>query len=101
MIHKAAEFLLIHHIYKRSHDLSHTSKPRWLKFSFPLMYQTDALEILDILTQLGMVDNRMNDAITIVLAKQDEMGRWRTENSSNSDRLLIPIGQKNERRHIC
>lgn len=60
------------------------------------MYQTDALEILDILTQLGMVDNRMNDAITIVLAKQDEMGRWRTENSSNSDPLLIPIGQKNE-----
>ncbi len=96
MIHEAAEFLLIHRIYKRSHDLSHTSKPGWLKFSFPLMYQTDVLEILDILTQLGIADNRMNDAVTIILAKQDEMGRWRTENTSNSDRLLIPIGQKNE-----
>jgi len=97
IIKKAAEFLLIHHIYKRSHDLSRTSKPGWLKFSFPLMYQTDALEILDILTELGIVaDSRMNDTLNIVLSKQDDMGRWRTENISNTDRLLIPMGQKGE-----
>lgn len=95
-IHKAAEFLLIHHIYKRSHDLSRTSKPGWLKFSFPLMYQTDALEILDILTELGIEDNRMNDTVNIILAKQDDMGRWRIENTYNSDRLLISIGKKGE-----
>lgn len=95
-INKAAEFLLIHHIYKRSHDLSKTAKPGWLKFGFPLMYQTDALEILDILTQLGINDIRMDDAINIVIAKQDGMGRWRTENTSNTDQLLIPMGQKDE-----
>jgi len=90
---KAVEFLLTHHIYKRSHDLSKTSKPGWLKFSFPLMYQTDVLEILDILTGLGIADERMDDAERLVLAKQDGMGRWRTENTSNTDRLLIPSGQ--------
>ena len=95
-IHKAAEFLLIHYIYKRSHDLNRTSKPGWLKFSFPLMYQTDALEILDILTELGIEDNRMNDAVKIILAKQDDMGRWRIENTYSSDRLLIPTGKKGE-----
>jgi hypothetical protein len=95
-IRKAVEFLLIHHIYKRSHDLSRTSKPGWLKFSFPLMYQTDVLEILDILTKLGIKDSRMDEAISIVLAKQDDMGRWRRENTSNSDRLLIPIEQQDE-----
>lgn len=95
-INKAAEFLLIHHIYKRSHDLSKTSKPGWLRLSFPLMYQTDVLEILDILTGLGIADNRMNDAINLILSKQDDMGRWRLENTSNTDRLLIPINQKGE-----
>jgi hypothetical protein len=95
-IQKATEFLLIHHIYKRSHNLSKKSKPGWLKFGFPLMYQTDALEILDILTELGVKDSRMDEAISMVIAKQDDTGRWKMENSYGSDRLLIPIGQKDE-----
>jgi hypothetical protein len=95
-INRIVEFLLIHHIFKRSHDLSKTSKPGWLKFSFPLMYQTDVLEILDILTELGINDRRMDEAIGIIIAKQDDMGRWKTENTSNTDRLLIPLEQKGE-----
>lgn len=95
-IQKAAEFLLIHHIYKRSHNLNRTSKPGWLKFGFPLMYQTDTLEILDILTDLGYKDSRMDDAIYAVITKQDEMGRWKTENTYNSDRMLINIEQKDQ-----
>jgi len=95
-IKKATEFILIHHIYKRSHNLNQKSKPGWLKFGFPLMYQTDVLEILDILTGLGIKDSRMDDAIDIVIAKQDYMGRWKAENTYNSDRLLIPMGQKDE-----
>jgi hypothetical protein len=95
-IQKAAEFMLIHRIYKRSHNLNRTSKPGWLKFGFPLMYQTDALEILDILTGLGIKDSRMEDAIRAVIEKQDATGRWKLENTYNSDRLLIPFGQLNE-----
>ena len=45
-ITKAVDFILIHHVYKQSHNLNKISKPGWLKFGFPLMYQTDALEIL-------------------------------------------------------
>lgn len=95
-INKAVEFLLIHHIYKHSHNISKTSKPGWLKFGFPLMYQTDVLEILDILVKLGIADDRMNDAFNIILTKQDVMGRWRIENTLNTDRLLIPLEQKGE-----
>lgn len=95
-IQKATEFLLMHHIYKRSHDLRRTSKPGWLKFGFPLMYQTDALEVLDILTGLGVHDSRMDEAVDAVVAKQDTMGRWHAENTFGSDRLLVPIGQKGE-----
>jgi len=95
-IQKAAEFVLIHHIHKRSHNVNRVSKPGWLKFGFPLMYQTDALEILDILTGLGIRDSRMDEAMQIVLSKQDDAGRWRIENTYNSDRLLVPFGQKGE-----
>lgn len=96
IIQKAAEFMLIHHIYKRSHNLNRAGKPGWLKFGFPLMYQMDALEILDILTALGIKDSRMEDAVRIVIEKQDDTGRWKSENTYNSDRLLIPFGQMNE-----
>jgi len=95
-IDKAVEFMLIHHIYKQSHNLNKNSKPGWQKFGFSLMYQTDMLEILDILTGLGIKDSRMEEAIHIVISKQDDMGRWKEENTYNSERLLLPIGQKDE-----
>ena len=95
-ITEASEFMLIHHIHKRSHDIKHNSKPGWVKFGFPLMYQTDALEILEILSVLGIKDDRMNEAMDLMISKQDEMGRWKNENTYNSDRLIIPFGQKDE-----
>jgi hypothetical protein len=45
------------------------------------MWQTDILELLNILTMLGYRDNRMQDAVDIVLSKQREDGRWRLENT--------------------
>lgn len=95
-IQKAVEFLLIHHIYKRSRALNKVSKPGWLRFGFPLMYQTDALEILDILTGLGIRDDRMDDALRIVREKQNATGKWLLENSYCADRMLLPFGKKGE-----
>jgi hypothetical protein len=93
MVEKGAEYMLIHHIYKKSHDLNLVSKPGWLKFGFPLMYQTDALEILGILTQLGYKDERMQDAVNILISKQDDKGRWNLENTFN-DRFQVNIEKK-------
>ena len=50
-ISAGAEFFLRHHVHRRSHDLARDSKPGWRRFGFPLMYQTDALEILCILAR--------------------------------------------------
>jgi len=82
-IEEGAEYILKHHIYKRSHDLTKISKPTWLKLEFPLMYQTDILEILGILIRLGYRDQRMYDAMDIVISKQDDRGRWKLERSFN------------------
>jgi hypothetical protein len=82
-IQTLAEYLLIHHIYKKSHDLKSTSKPGWLKLGFPLMYQTDILEILGILVELDYHDSRMEDAIKKLKAKQNTEKRWDLENTFN------------------
>lgn len=92
----AAEFLLIHHIYKQSHNLSRVSKPGWRKFGFPLMYQTDVLEILDILTALGYRDPRMDEAMELMLQKQDAQGRWLMENTYAADRGLVPFDREGD-----
>ncbi len=92
-ISQLAEFLLKHHIYKKSHDLSKTSRPGWLKPGFPLMYQTDILEILEILTDLGYHDPRIQGAIDIIKSKKNKEGRWILENTFNG-KMLEDIEQK-------
>ena len=92
-IDQGAEYLLRHHLYRRSHDLSRAAKPKWLKFGFPTMWDTDALEALMLLTRLGYRDPRMDDAAELVLAKQDDLGRWRLENTFNG-RFQVNIEQK-------
>jgi hypothetical protein len=66
-IKNGAEYFLIHHVFKSSHNLTRVPKPGWLKFGFPLMYQTDVLEILGILTKLGYNDKRMREAIDLMI----------------------------------
>jgi hypothetical protein len=94
-IERGAEYLLQHHIHKRSHDLSQNCKPGWLRFGFPLMYQTDALEMLGILATLGYNDARMEDAVDLVISKQDEKGRWKLASTFNG-KFQVDIEQKNQ-----
>lgn len=77
---EGAEFLLAQRILYRSPELKDVSRKEWLRFGFPLMWNTDLVEILGVLGRLGVRDERMEDAIQIVLSKQGENGRWKQEN---------------------
>jgi len=92
-LERGTEYMLKHHIYKRSHNLSKVSKPGWLRLGFPLMYQTDVLELLGILTSLGCKDERLQDAVDLVLSKQDGEGKWLLESTFNG-RFQTNIEQK-------
>jgi len=92
-IEKAGEYLLRHHIHKKSHDLASVAKSAWVKFGFPLMWSTDALEMLAILVKLGYRDDRMREAIDLVISKQDGQGRWSLEGTFNG-RFQVNIEQK-------
>jgi hypothetical protein len=75
----AVEYLLAHHIHKRSHDLSRVSRPQWLKPGFPWMWDSDIFEILEILTHLGCRDERMTEALEVVQTKREPQGHWLLE----------------------
>jgi hypothetical protein len=92
-IEKGCDYLLAHHIYRQSHNLSKTAKPGWLKLQFPLMYQTDILESALILLDLGVKDNRMQEAIDQIFSKQDDDGKWNLEATFNG-RFQVNIETK-------
>jgi hypothetical protein len=92
-IENAAEYLLKHHLYKRSHNLSIIGNQDWIQFGFPRLWQTDVLEMLEILTHLGYNDERMLDAVNLVIKKQDNDGKWNMERTFNG-RFQTSIEQK-------
>jgi hypothetical protein len=82
-IEAGAEFLLRHHLFRQSHNLGHISKPGWTRFGFPRMYQTDVLEIVLLLLELGYRDKRMQEAIDLVKYRRGPDGLWLLQDTFN------------------
>lgn len=87
------DYLLRHHVHKRCHDTARVAKPGWLRLGYPLMYQTDVLEVLRVLTTLGVRDERMAEAIDAVRGKADTEGRLTLEQTFN-DRFRVRVDVK-------
>jgi hypothetical protein len=52
----------------------------WWKFGFPVFYVTDILQIVEALVRLGYgQDPRLQNAVQLILDKQDPKGRWPLE----------------------
>ena len=94
LIANASEFLLKHRLFKRSHDPTRAARPKWTHFGFPTMWDTDALEMADILLRLGIRDPRLQEAVDLIVSRQDKQGRWPLENTFNG-RFRCNIERKN------
>lgn len=92
-IEKLAEYFLKHHLFRKSHKLEEVSRPGWLKLGFPLMYQTDILELLLIFKRLNIQDPRLQEALDILKSKRLENGAWKLENSFNG-KMPVAVEQK-------
>jgi 3-methyladenine DNA glycosylase AlkD len=79
----AMEFLLVHRVYKRSHDPDRVAKPGWTRFGFPRMYQTDVLETAELLVDLGCTDSRLDDALELIESRRQADGRWLLQDTFN------------------
>jgi hypothetical protein len=85
IIEKVTENILENRVYKylMRDDGSRKDKAGWKRFGFPLFYQSDVLEVLDTLTSLGIKDQRMQDAISLVEDTEQSDGKWLLRNSYN------------------
>ncbi len=80
--------------YLRNPDGSRKEKAGWKRFGFPLFYQSDVLEVLDILTELGVKDKRMQDSIDLVIHSQID-SKWNLKNTYNG-KMICKIDEKNK-----
>jgi hypothetical protein len=79
---KAAEFLLMHRLFKADHHGYKVINQNWLKLSFPWFYGYNVLRGLTVLTKLGYVDDeRLVDAVKLLLKKRSQDGTWLLENA--------------------
>ena len=96
IINQEVEIILENGIFRylRKPDGSRKEKAGWKKFGFPLFYQSDILEVLDILTELGVKDEIMKDSVDLVIDNQDD-GRWLLKNTYNG-KMFCDIDEKNK-----
>jgi len=78
------DFLLSYDVARADYPYHERISSSWFKFGYPLGYVTDVLLNLEVLAEAGCGrDPRLNEAIELVLSRQDEQGRWRMTYSYN------------------
>ena len=93
VIERGAEFLLMHRLFKADHHQFQVINNAWLKFSFPWFFY-DILRGLSVVTRLGYVwDERIEDALKILLQKQNADGKWILERTP-AGRMHTNLEQK-------
>jgi len=92
-VERGVEFLLMHRLFKADHHGFKVIKESWLNFGFPQFFY-DILRGLSVVTKLGYAgDERIDDALEILLQKQNDEGRWILE-STPSGRMQTNLEQK-------
>jgi hypothetical protein len=77
-IKASIDFLLSYNVAQADYPYKERISSSWFKFGYPLGYVTDVLLNLEALAEAGCGrDPRLNDAIELVLSRQDEQGRWK------------------------
>jgi hypothetical protein len=93
------EFLLIHHVYKHSHNLS---KPvtKYTQVGFPMFVDNDLLRTLLFLTRMGIRDERMREAVDCLARKQTKAGQWKQQHTYAKTRwtgfLPVPVAERGQ-----
>jgi hypothetical protein len=75
---------------------SRDSKKGWLKFGFPLNYNSDILEAMYALAKAGSsMNKKLQDPLDIIVQKMNKGGKWILENSLNG-KMLEDVEEKGE-----
>jgi hypothetical protein len=89
-------FLLRYNIARADYPYQERVSSSWFKFGYPLGYVTDVLLNLEALAEAGHGDGPcLREAVELVLAKQNEQGRWKMEYSYNG-KMWADVEQKGQ-----
>jgi hypothetical protein len=80
----AVDFLFSVDPATANYPAGYSDKPSrsWFRFGFPVFYVTDVLQVAEALTEAGYGnDARLDNTYDLILSKQDEDGRWKSEYS--------------------
>jgi hypothetical protein len=81
-IQASVDFLLSFDVARADYPYKERINSSWFKFGYPLGYVTDVLLNLEVLGEAGRGDDpRLEEAVELVLSKQDEAGPWKLEYS--------------------
>jgi hypothetical protein len=83
-IENGAEFMLMHCLFKADHHGFKVIKSDWLRLGFPFFHRYDVVRGLLVLTKLGhnlTMDERLSDAVEVLLQKRCQDGTWVLENT--------------------
>jgi hypothetical protein len=97
-INQGADFLLGTDPAKAEYPTRTDSKPSrdWWKFGFPVFYITDILQLTQAMIALGYGrDPRLSNAIILIDAKKDSLGRWPLE-FNYTGKTWVDFGAKNQ-----
>jgi hypothetical protein len=89
---RGSEFFLTHHVFRASHSPGKLLHKDIDDISFPTFVYGDFLEVLITLLALGVKDERMQEAIDLLLAKRQPNGRWRLERDVPT--MHVALGRK-------
>ncbi|MBN1978969.1 MAG: nitrogen fixation protein NifH [Anaerolineae bacterium] len=93
-IEAAVDFLLSYDVARADYPYKERVSSSWFKFGYPLGYVTDVLLNLEALAEAGCGgDPRLDEAVELVLSKQDARGRWPMEYSYNG-KMWIDVEEK-------
>jgi hypothetical protein len=92
---RAVEFILIHRLFRRSHDPSQVANPYWLKLGWPHMANIDILEMLVILQKLGIQDEHMVPALEKLVEMRGKDGFWINQNAKEG-RMQVRVEKEGE-----
>jgi hypothetical protein len=80
---QGVEFVLAHHVYRRSHNPEKVMNVKLTQLTFPGFYYVDFVDILHVLLDLGVRDPRMDGALAYLRRKQQKDGTWKLQRPYN------------------
>ncbi len=91
-VERGAEYFLAHHVYRASHSAHKLLHKDIDEISFPSFVYGDFVEVLTTLLRLGIKDERMQDAVNLLVSKQLPNGRWKLDR--DVPMMHVALGRK-------